>query len=257
MKKHLTSALFLKRFIPALFLLTFACASAPAQATGADARSAIKRGNERYARGEYEAAIREYGQVARARGDVYAQALYNTGVCYFELERTDEAIEMYRRAIEMREGLYPKALYALGVALESAKRLEEAKEAYRRAIDASAGGYTEARLAVAHYRLALLVGYGGDYEAAAALFRESLSRSKGEFPTAHNNLGVMLAFKGCMAEAEREFELALHQANMDFEEAAHNLKLCRALLSKNAQADKTQLNFASATFKLALNVNGG
>jgi tetratricopeptide (TPR) repeat protein len=233
-----------------MLVLTLSCFAGMARAGGSEAAEAIKRGNDRYARGEYEAAIREYRQVAEGRTEAYAQALYNIGVCYFELNRTDEAVGMYRRAIEARGGRYPKALYALGVALEISGRQEEAKAAYRQAIAASGDNYMEAGLAIAHYRLGLILGREGDYEGAVTLFREALGRSKQRFPAAHNNLGVMLALAGRVGEAEQEFELALRHSTADFEEAAYNLKLCRARLVKETQVAFTSMKVADATFIL-------
>ena len=126
------------------------------QESNSKARERIRRGNEMYARAEYEVAIREYRRVPNKAGEVYAQSLYNIGVCYYELRRTGEAIIMYQSAIEASKGRYPKALYALGVALEDSSRLPEAKEAYRQAVSASGGNYREAQLAVGQYRLGLL-----------------------------------------------------------------------------------------------------
>lgn len=239
-----------KRLTLALLLLTFSCTIAVAQTSWFSAQEAVRRGNERYARGEYEAAIKEYRQVPQGAATVYAQSLYNMGVCYYELWRTEDAIAMYRRAVEARGGRYPKALYAMGVALETSGRLDEAKEAYRQAIAASDGKYTEARLAVAHYRLGLLKGREGDYDGAAALFKEALARSKDRFPAVHNNLGVMLALAGRVAEAEQEFEIALRQATERFEEAANNLKLCRLLQTQETQAASASLKVSDSTFVL-------
>ncbi|HEX6183885.1 MAG TPA: tetratricopeptide repeat protein, partial [Pyrinomonadaceae bacterium] len=174
----------LKRLFTALLLLTVTFASAAAQ-QGGGAQELIERGNERYARAEYEAAIRAYALVPADAGEAYAQALYNIGVCRFELWQTEEAATMYRRAVEARGRRYPKASYALGVALEELGRAAEAKEAYARA--ANAGGY-----APAYYKLGMLAEAGGDVAAAAAHFREAVRRSEGKFPAGHNNLGVML-----------------------------------------------------------------
>ncbi|HEY0320293.1 MAG TPA: tetratricopeptide repeat protein [Pyrinomonadaceae bacterium] len=239
-----------KRLMLAVLLLTFSCTITLAQVSGSGAQEAIKRGNERYARAEYESAIKEYRRVAPGTTEAYAQSLYNIGVCYYELRRTEDAIVMYRSAVEARGGRYPKALYALGVALEISGRLADAKEAYRQAIEESDGKYTEARLAVAHYRLGLLAGRVGDYEKAAVLFREALARSKDRFPAVHNNLGVMLALSGRIAEAEREFEIALQQSTDRFEDAAYNLKLCRSLLTKETQTAYASLKVSDSTFVL-------
>jgi tetratricopeptide (TPR) repeat protein len=229
-----------KRLLSAVLLLSLSCIAATAQENNPDGRVRVRRGNEMYARAEYEAAIEEYRRVPDKTGEVYAQSLYNIGVCYYELGRTPEAVKMYRRAVEASGGRYPKALYALGVALEDSSRWPEAKEAYRQALLTSSGKYREAQLAVAHYRLGLLAMREGDYEGARTLFREAIARSRRPFPASHNNLGVALAREGHLSLAEQEFELALVQARGDFAEAAHNLRLCRAALTVG-----TKTQFAS------------
>ncbi|HEX8748555.1 MAG TPA: tetratricopeptide repeat protein, partial [Pyrinomonadaceae bacterium] len=228
-------------------LLLFSSVIGLAQ-TGVD--QIIKRGNAQYERGQYEAAIKEYGRVPEGRTASYAQSLYNTGVCYFELGRTADAIAFYRRAVEARGGNYPKALYALGVALEVSGKLREARDAYSRTLAASEGGYAEEGLAVAQYRLAILAGREGDYERAANLFREAITRSKERFPAGHNNLGVMLALSGRVTDAEREFEIALREAGGGFDDAAYNLSLCRALIKRETQAAFARLKVADSTFVL-------
>lgn len=238
----------LKSSMTALLALLFCTTTLWAQTVSTSAQGAIKRGNEMYARAEYEAAIREYKQVGETAGDPYAQSLYNIGVCYYELGRTEEAMRMYRRAVDARKGNYPKALYALGVALEVSGKLGDAKEAYSRAVSVSAGKYAEAGLAVAHYRLALIEGREGNYERAAQLFREAIARSVERFPAGHNNLGVMLALAGRVEEAEREFQVALRQSTASFEEAAYNLKLCRALLT--GEDTYASLKVVDSTFML-------
>lgn len=228
-----------KRLLLAVLLVSLSGGvGAIGQENGSEAHDRIRRGNVMYARAEYEAAIREYQHITDKASEVYAQSLYNIGVCYYELMRTEEAITMYRSAVEASRGRYPKALYALGVALEDSNRWAEAKEAYRQTLVVSDGNYREAQLAVAHYRLGLLGLRESDYEGAEALFREAIARSRRQFPASHNNLGVALALAGRLSMAEREFEVALKQERGSFEEAAHNLRLCRAALAKGT---KTQI----------------
>jgi tetratricopeptide (TPR) repeat protein len=233
----------LRGLFTALLLLSLCRAGAAAQDSGAGARELIARGNERYARAEYEAAIKVYALVPAGAGDVYAQALYNIGVCRFELWQTEEAARMYARAVGARGGRYPKASYALGVALEELGRAAEAKASYARA--AEGAGY-----APAHYKLGMLAAGAGDTEGAASHFREAIRRAKGKFPASHNNLGVMLARAGRLAEAGREFEAALRHSEGTFEEAAHNLKLCRRLLAGRGGGD------AAAALKVAAAADG-
>ena len=61
---------------------------------------------------------KEYNKVSTRDGESYARAIYNIGVCYYELWQTEEAIIFYKRAIELKQGNYPRASYALGVALK-------------------------------------------------------------------------------------------------------------------------------------------
>lgn len=227
----------LKRLFPALLLLTLSGATAAAQESGR-AQDIIARGNERYARGEYSAAVEEYGRLTRADGEAYAQALYNIGVCRFELWQTEEAARAYRQAVEARGGRYPKASYALGVALEELKRESEAREAYEQSAQS---GY-----APAHYKLGMVAARKGDDARAAGYFREAIRRSKNKFPASHNNLGVMLARAGRLGEAEREFEAAVRQSDVPFEEAAGNLKLCRKLLAGQSKEGAAALKVATA-----------
>ena len=225
----------LKGLSPALLLLALSLVNASAQER---AQEVIARGNDLYMRGRYESAIAEYGRVTRAEGEAYAQALYNIGVCRFELWQTEEAVGSYRRAIEARGGRYPKASYALGVALEELERGAEARAAYEQSAKA---GY-----APAHYKLGMLSARAGDDGKAAAHFREAIKRSKERFPASHNNLGVMLARAGRLGEAEREFEAALGQSDAPFEEAAGNLKLCRKLLANRSKEGAAGLKVANA-----------
>jgi tetratricopeptide (TPR) repeat protein len=215
-----------RRSIPfAILLVTLVVSFAVGQSRPTDPGEAIKRGNARHSKAEYLAAIEEYKRVLPQAGEIYfSQALYNIGVCYYEMWRTEDAIVMYKKASAARADHYPKALFALGVALEDLKRPWEAKEAYRQALAASAGRETGA----AHFQLGLLLAGEGDYEGAATHFSKAIHRET--TPGSHNNLGVMLALRGRLHEAEREFELALRQSEGAFADAAYNLKLCRSLL---------------------------
>ena len=186
--------------------------------------SAISNGNQLVAQGRYEAAIKEYERVTTGDRESYAQAIYNIGVCYYELWQTDRAIEFFQRAIEINRGNYPKASFSLGVALEDQHKVVEAKAAYRQALTASRGG-----LAAASFKLGLLSALDNDISTAERLFRDATKRSGPHVASSHNNLGVMLARMGRLTEAEKEFALALRGGR--FVEAEYNLKLCRLLLA--------------------------
>jgi len=112
-------------------------------------------------------------------------------------------------------------------------------------VEASGGKH-----ALAQYMLGLLAMNEGDDRAAAALFSAAVASADGHFPASHNNLGVMLARGGRLAEAEREFEVALRQAGGEFQEATHNLELCRSLrLTASLKARLSSLKTVETSFR--------
>jgi tetratricopeptide (TPR) repeat protein len=199
----------------------FATIILAAAAVTLNAQSALKRGDALVAQENYKAAIEEYSKVSTRDANSYARAIYNIGVCHYELWQTEEAIISYKRAIELKHGNYPRASYALGVALEDQGRLAEAKQAYARA---------RTNFAPAIYRLGVLEARSGELNKAADLFRDAASRKGRHVPASHNNLGVMLARLGLLKEAEKSFIVALKESDNRLDDAAHNLKLCRSLM---------------------------
>jgi tetratricopeptide (TPR) repeat protein len=189
--------------------------------TTANAQSALKRGNAFVAQENYKAAIEEYGKVSTHDANSYPRAIYNIGVCHYELWQTEEAIIFYKRAIELKHGNYPRASYALGVALEDQGRLAEAKQAYEQARN---------NFAPAIFKLGVLEERSGEFAKAADLFRDAAARKGEHVPASHNNLGVMLARLGLLKEAEKSFIVALKESDNRLNDAAHNLKLCRSLM---------------------------
>lgn len=198
----------------------------------AEFQSALKRGDALVAQEKYREAIEEYGKVSSRGGDLYARAIYNTAVCYYELWQTEDAIDFYKRAIELKQGNYPRASHALGVALEDQGRTTEAKAAYEQAITASNRNF-----APAIYKLGILAAKGGDFAQAAALFKEAALRDGAHEAASHNNLGVMLAQLGFMKEAEKEFVIAIKMSRGGLGDAQHNLNLCRSLTAASVRQD--------------------
>jgi tetratricopeptide (TPR) repeat protein len=212
-----------------LLFATFIAISIGLSVNAQDARSALKRGDALVAQENYKAAIEEYRKVSPRDRDSYARAIYNIGVCHYELWQTEEAIIFYRRAIELKQGNYPRASYSLGVALEDLGRFAEARAAYQHA--------SRHDFAPATYKLGLLEAKAGEFKKAADLFRDAASREGQHVAASHNNLGVMLARLGFLEEAEKEFVIALKSSDGVFDDAAHNLKLCRALMNSASNAN--------------------
>ncbi|HJU93624.1 MAG TPA: tetratricopeptide repeat protein [Pyrinomonadaceae bacterium] len=207
--------------IKSVLFATFILASTALPIGAQDTKSALKRGDAFVAQENYKAAIEEYRKVSSRDRDAYARAIYNIGVCYYELWQTEEAIASYKRAIELKLGNYPVASYALGVALEDHGRFAEAKVAFEQA----------SNYAPAIYKLGLLAAKAGELTKAAALFRDAAAREGRHVAASHNNLGVVLARLGFLKEAEKEFVIALKSSNGVFEDASQNLKLCRTLMN--------------------------
>jgi tetratricopeptide (TPR) repeat protein len=212
----------MKRLMSSVLLLISSMVVISAQTI--DATSAIKRGNELVAKEKFAEAIEIYQTIPSDADEAYAQALYNIGVCNYELSRTEQAVRFYRRALEETGGKYARASYALGVALEELGRLDEAKRAFRQAFNVS-----HAKFAPATYRLGLMSANEGDFETAAILFKRAATTEGQHVAASHNNLGVMLALMGQPNMAEKEFLIALRQTDGRFPDASHNLKLCRAM----------------------------
>src|SRR5262245_65369101 len=101
-----------KRVLLAMAMISLIASVAFAQSIPADGRDLINRGNAKYQKAEYQAAIEIYSQIHASSGELYARALYNIGVCYYEMWRNDDAIEMYTKAIQASESGYPRASYA-------------------------------------------------------------------------------------------------------------------------------------------------
>jgi tetratricopeptide (TPR) repeat protein len=211
-----------KLFIALLLVSTFSIVVA-AQTPN----SHIKNGNAFFAHEQYERALSEYEKVPANSGPSYSQALYNIGVCYFELWQTDQAIAYFKLAIHSRPQGYPKAAYSLGVALESQQKIDEARSAYTQV---TAGD----RKGAALFRLGVLSTRENDLKAAIELYRQSVEMDGPHRSSAHNNLGVMLAQSGSLSEAEEQFAIAVKQTNGAFAAAVHNLKLCRSLQQTTA-----------------------
>lgn len=213
------------RFTRLLFA-TFIVVSTSGLINAQTSEALLKRGDALVAQAKYKAAIDEYSRVSSPAGDSDARAIYNIGVCHYELWQTDEAISFYKRAIELKQGNYPRASYALGVAFEDQGKLVEAKQAYEQAIKASHNQF-----APAIHKLGVMEAKAGEFTQAAKLFRDATSRDGQHRPASHNNLGVMLAQLGFLKEAEAEFVMALKHSDGTLNDAAHNLKLCRSMMS--------------------------
>ena len=197
----------------------------------------LNAGNVLVAQERYEDAISEYAKVGPLQPELYSRALYNIGVCYYELMETERAVLFYKKAIAIRKS-YPRAAYALGIALEDLKRPNEAKEAYLLARESGV------IYAPALFKLGVIAVNGGDLKTATRLFRLATLSEGAHGAASHNNLGVTLALQGNFKEAKIEFQLALAQTEGAYPDAEHNLGLCHLMLqTADVQARPTDYQF--------------
>jgi tetratricopeptide (TPR) repeat protein len=110
------------------------------------------------------------------------------------------------------------------------RRYQEAREAFAQAVKSSGGKHPEAL-----FELALESQRAGDDRAAFEHYGQAIARSKDGIPACHNNLGVILAGAGLLEEAAREFEIAVTRARGKFPEASQNLTRLRQMLDGSSR----------------------
>ncbi len=94
----------------------------------------FRRGNEKYAAGDFRAAIADYESVARA-GEWSANLFYNLGNAYDRTEDFGHAILSYERALALERN-HPEAKTNLQLARDQAQIFPPKPEGWRRFLDA-------------------------------------------------------------------------------------------------------------------------
>ena len=152
-----------------------------------------------------------------------AQIHYNIGVCHYRIGMSSLAIPELKKAIALRQGSYPEALYALGMSEVEQKNWPASRQAFLKALKADR---SNGRI---WFDLALVYLAEEDLENAEQALRRSIANSAVDSALSHNNLGVLLAMKGEVAEAAKEFELALLESGGRLMVAKGNLEFCNSL----------------------------
>lgn len=237
-----------KRIFAVSFLLILVSISALAAGDRNDeVNEAIERGNAAFHRGAYERAIFEYRWALTWPGQHEARARFNLGVCQHHLGRLNDAAAEYRLAVRQREGKYPAASYALGIALRALRQHLEAQQAFAQAVEASGGKHADAL-----FELGLYAQAAHDDRAAIDFYRRSIKQSKDGLPASHNNLGVILVGYGQMEDAQAEFEIALSKSRGKFDEARDNLARCREMLSPKSPTLIAALKTSDGRARIAI-----
>jgi tetratricopeptide (TPR) repeat protein len=93
----------------------------------------VKRGNEHYRSGDYNAALETYRSAVNARDDALAQ--YNFGAALYKIKQYEQAANAFRRALDAKDAqLRAQAYYNLGNTHIQLNDLEGAVGAYKSAL---------------------------------------------------------------------------------------------------------------------------
>lgn len=199
------------------------------------ARQTFSLGTEAARDGKFEQAIESYQKALiqidpNANDTFLASAHSNIAICHYRLGRHDAAIPHLKTAILVSGGQYPNAFYALGMVYSDIGRRDEAVVAFRRVLKLRGDD------AEAWFDLASVLVLQHDYSGAEKAFQRSIRYGTIASHAAHNDLGVLLAYRGDWRAAESEFRTALIESNGEMVEAKNNLQISRSYLR---QPDRT------------------
>ena len=158
----------------------------------------------------------------RANVNFRARLHYNLGVCEYRLNNNANAIEEFRLAIALKGGKYSRAFYATGMAETARENWPAARQAFLEALKLDR---TDGK---AWFDLAVAYLGEKDIAGAEAAFRNSIMYKSTDSALSHNNIGVILGWRGNLTAAEKEFEAALKLSDDTLLEARKNLAYCRA-----------------------------
>ena len=157
-----------------------------------------------------------------------AEAQYNLGVIFQELNRLDEAETSYLRTLQVKPG-FAEAHSNLGSTLQDMGRLNEAEASYRRALQ------IKPDFAEVHSNLGATLKYLGRLDEAEASYRRAL-QIKQDYAEVHSNLGITLKELGRLDEAEASCRQAL-KIKPDYAEAHSNLGIILRNLGRLEEAE--------------------
>ena len=124
-----------KKLVPATLSILFCCLVLPAVSLAQEGKELVKKGNEAYNKGQYQAAAENYKKaVDKNPFDTTAQ--YNLGNALYKNNKGDDALQAYDAAIAGSRSKADKASawYNKGVVLQNNKKMAECIEAYKNAL---------------------------------------------------------------------------------------------------------------------------
>ncbi len=180
----------------------------------------------------YENAIENYkkalilSQLEQSENDFGARIHFNLGVCFFHLQRNDEAFKELTEAIKFSQGKYQKAFYVIGMVQGKLGNWQAAEIAFQRAVRLKKDD------GEAWFDLAFVYLRQRNFNAAEKAFQNAVKYKSIGSADAHNNIGVIYALKDDFPSAEKEFNTALIMSNGVSIEAINNLQFCKLYKQK-------------------------
>ena len=217
-------------FIFAIIIIT----SGFANAQSIRALEQFNKGVEASKKGDNETALEHftatYAAIERegATERFFATVHYDLGVTLYELLRLNEAAEHLEKALRFSNQMHPRAHYLMGLVQFDLGELDAAETAFRRSIALSQND------AEAWYDLAFVHLASGNNEKAKHAFAKAAKLGAAGAAASRNNLGVLLAREGKLADAAREFEMASTLDRTGI--ALANLDKCKRLMENSSIA---------------------
>ena len=193
-------------------------------------QTAFENGVTKARAGEFETALKDFQnaldeqQNSKGASDEFlAKINYNIGICFYRLGNSQNAVNFLNEAVRLSKSKYRNAFYALAMAQVELENWRAAKDDFCTAIRLQNGRDGES-----WFDLAFVYLRERDYKNAADAFQNAIRYKSVDRATAHNNLGVLLAFDGDWGVAEKEFKTALVVSGGTLREATRNLEICRS-----------------------------
>ena len=217
----------MRYFLTVLLLIFLFYSDASAQAE--IARQRFEQGLINANQNHYEQALKDFRNAlakhkfAAGSDDEFAAKInYNIGVCYYRTGQAKESVAYLEAAVKLGKNKYPKALHALGIVQGELCNRQAAKDVFTLAVR------LDRHDGESWFDLAMIYLEENDLKNAAVGFQKSIRYRSVDAATAHNNLGVIVAFADDWLAAEKHFETALAMSGGKLAEAKLNLELCRA-----------------------------
>jgi tetratricopeptide (TPR) repeat protein len=215
----------------------------PASAQSLRALELFNKGVAASRSGDHETALARFSDVSSAieregASDRFVAAVnFNLGVSLYQLGRPGESIAPLQKALRYSNRMHPRAQYVLGLAQFDLGDLLAAEASFRRSIALSRDD------AEAWYDLAFVHLAAKNYYAAKVAFAKAAKLGAAGSAASLNNLGVLLAFEGKLAEASIQFERAAAADRTGV--AAANLEKCRRIMDNSSVANAAEFRFAA------------